>query len=70
LPNVIAKDGWPVNPTDLNAIENIWSITDKTTYRDPAPKTMKKLKRVTRLCMEKCDSLHAIKELAHYMPTL
>ena len=38
LPKFIAKDGWPANFSDLDPIENIWSITDETTYKDPAPK--------------------------------
>lgn len=43
LPNFIAKHSWPVNPTDLNPIENIWSIIDKTTYKDPAPQNNEKV---------------------------
>ena len=54
--NVRAKDGWLANSPDLNPIENIWSITDETTYEDPAPKVKtKRPDKGTTLCMEKCD---------------
>ena len=48
LPSFVAKDGWPANSPDFNPIESIWSITDETTYNDPALKTMKQLKRRLR----------------------
>ena len=67
LPNFIGKDGSPANSTDLNPIENIWSIIDETTYKDPAPKTMKKLKRRLRFAW-KNETLDTLKELAHSMP--
>ena len=67
LPNFIAKDGWAVNSPDLKPIENIWNIIDETTYKDPATKTMKELKR--RLCFAwKNVTLDMLKELAHSMP--
>ena len=46
--NFIAKNGWPANFLDLNPIEDIWSIINEITFKDPAPKTMKELKRRLR----------------------
>jgi len=67
LPNFIAKGGWPANYSDLNPIENIWSIIDETTYKDPASKTMKELKRQLRFTWKNM-TLDTLKELTHSMP--
>ena len=67
LPNFIAKDGWPANSPDLNPIENIRSIIDETKYKDPAPKTMKELKKRLRFAWKNV-TLDTLKELAHSMP--
>ena len=48
LPNFIPKDDWPPNSSDQNPVENIKSIIDKITYRDPALKTLDKLKKRLR----------------------
>ena len=66
LPNFITKDGWPANPPDLNPIENIWSIINETTYKDPAPKTMKELKRRLSFAWKNV-SLDTLKKLVHSM---
>ena len=67
LPNFIAKDGCKANSPDLNPIENIWSIIDETTYKYPAPKTMKELKRRLRFAWKNV-TLDALKELTHFRP--
>ena len=37
---------WPdLNHRVLYPVENIWSIIDEITYRDPAPKTLDRLKK-------------------------
>ena len=60
----IAKDGRPANSSNLNPFENIWSIIDETTYKDPAPKMIKELKRW--LCFAwKNVTLDMLKELVH-----
>ena len=59
--------GWPANSPDLNPIENIRSIIDETTYKAPAPKTMKELKRRLRFAWKKV-TLDTLKELTHSMP--
>ena len=66
LPNFIANEGWPANCPDLNPIENIWSIIDQTTCKDPAPKTMKELKRRLHFAWKNV-TLDTLKELAHSM---
>ena len=66
LPNFIAKDGWPANSPDLNPIKNIWSIIDETTYKEPAPKTMKELKSRLRFAWKNV-TLDTLKELANSM---
>jgi len=64
---LLAKDGWPANTPDLDPIGNIWSIIDETTYKDPAPKMMKELKR--RLCFAwKNVTVDTLKELTLSMP--
>ena len=38
--NFIPKDDRPANSRDANPLVTIWIIVDKTTYKDPAPKTL------------------------------
>ena len=57
LRNFVAKDGWP---------PDIWSIIDETTYKDPAPTTMKELKRRLHFPW-KIVTLDTLEELAHSM---
>ena len=44
--NFIPKEDWPANSCDVNPLETIWIIADKTTYhKDPAPKTLDELRQ-------------------------
>ena len=42
--NFIAKGDGLANSRDVNPLETIWTIVDKTTYKDPAPKTLDELR--------------------------
>ena len=42
--NIIAKGDGLANSRDVNPLETIWTIVDKTTYKDPAPKTLDELR--------------------------
>ena len=64
LPNLIPKDEWPANSPDLNPVENSWTIIDEITYRDPAPKTLDKLKKRLRFAWKNVTQ-DTLKELAH-----
>ena len=41
--NFIAKGDGLANSRDVNPLETFWIIVDKTTYKDPAPKTLDEL---------------------------
>ena len=43
--NFIAKGDGLANSCDVNPLETIWIIVDKTTYKDPAPKTLDELRQ-------------------------
>ena len=42
---IIPKEDRPANSRDLNPIETIWIIVDKTTCKDPIPKTLDELRQ-------------------------
>ena len=42
--NFIAKGDRLANSCDVNPLETIWTIVDKTTYKDPALKTLDELR--------------------------
>ena len=42
--NFIAKGDGLANSRDVNPLETFWIIVDKTTYKDPAPKTLDELR--------------------------
>ena len=43
--NFIAKGDGLANSRDVNPLETIWIIVDKTTYKNPAPKTLNELRK-------------------------
>jgi len=42
--NFITKGDRLANSRDVNPLETIWIIVDKTTYEDPAPKALDELR--------------------------
>ena len=58
--NFIAKDDRPANSRDVTPLETIWIIFDETTYKEPAPKTLDKLRQRLKLRLEKCAFGHAL----------
>ena len=53
--NFISKGDGLANSRDVNPLETIWIIVDKTTYKDPVPpQKTGRAKRVSTLCLEKC----------------
>ena len=40
----IWKDGWLPNSSDLNPVENLWTIAKETVFYNPAPTTNAQLK--------------------------
>ncbi|EDO27606.1 predicted protein, partial [Nematostella vectensis] len=50
-----------------NPIENLWSIIDEETYRDPQPRTMTSLKSRLKKAWRNV-SLSTLSELSHSMP--
>ena len=66
--NFIAKDDRPANSRDVTALETIWIIFDETTYKDPAPKTLDKLRqRLKRFAWKNVPS-DTLWELIHSIP--
>ena len=68
LPNFINKDNWPGNSSDLNPMENLFSILNKKVYCDPEPqKTLDELtKRIRKAWQE--ITIDCLKSLLHNMP--
>ena len=46
--NFIAKGDRLANSRDVNPLETIWIIVDKTTYKETAPKTLDELRQRLR----------------------
>ena len=65
--NFIAKDERPANSRDVNSLETIWIIFDKTTYKDPAPKTLDELRQRLRSAWKNVSS-DTLWELIHSLP--
>ena len=43
--NFIPKEDRPANSSDVNPLDTIWIIVDKSTYKDPALKTLYELRQ-------------------------
>ena len=69
LPNFIEKAEWPAYSPDINPIENLWSIIDEFTCKDPIPKTMKELKRRLKLAWANIP-FSTLQEFSYSMPKL
>ena len=67
LPNFVKKEKWPANSLDLNPIENLWSIIDQETYRDPEPTAVAALKSQLRKAWQNVP-FSMLKELSLSMP--
>ena len=65
--NFIAKGDGLANSRDVNPLETIWIIVDKTTYKDPAPKTLDELREWLRFAWKNV-SLDTLWELVHSIP--
>ena len=65
--NFIAKGDGLANSRDVNPLETIWIIVDKTILKDPTPQNTGRAKRVTTLRLEKCF-LDTLWELVHSIP--
>ena len=65
--NFIPKEDQPANSCDVNPLETIWIIVDETTYKDPAPKTLDKLRQWLRFGWKNV-TLDTPWELAHSIP--
>ena len=65
--NFIAKGNGLANSRDVNPLETIWIIVDKTTYKDPAPKTLDELREWLRFAWKNV-SLDTLWELVHSIP--
>ena len=66
--NFIAKDDRPANSRDVTPLETIWIIFEETKYKDPAPKTLDKLRqRLKRFAWKNVPS-DTLWELIHSTP--
>ena len=65
--NFIPKEDRPANSCDVNPLETIWIIADKTTYKDPAPKTLDELRQCLRFAWKNV-TLDTLWELVHSIP--
>ena len=48
IANFIPEEDRPANSRDVNPLETIWINVDKTTYKDPDPKTLDELRQWLR----------------------